>query len=349
MVLKIGIAIKDVTILKSLGNENNYQIQILNSSDIGEINFIDNYWDIIIWQPEFSNHKIPEIFIKYFNRNKNALLIVCCSDKKKFNIIKSIPNHFVFEIDNFYSNAALNLLLDNIELIRKQKSLYLKDNISIMQDNVSELVGKSSSVKEINEFIHLIAKTSNTHCLIRGEVGSEKRVVEKLIHRNCKTILGPLQFINCANYSEKQMSFKLFGADSEKELTAENQNGALEMSTDGTVVLENIERLPEELQQRLQIFLETQTFRRDKSDFELSVNTRVIATTSYDLENFVTQGKFLKELYYRFKAFEIFIPPLRQRKNDIIPIANHFIDYFNNIFGYNVKGITKAVEQRLIN
>jgi DNA-binding NtrC family response regulator len=210
------------------------------------------------------------------------------------------------------------------------------------------LTGEVDAIKQINEFINFLAKTPNVICLLRCENGTEKNLVIHLIHQKGKTNKGPLKIINCNLYSEEQLLSEIFGVEYNDDKMNQNKRGLLELTDSGTLVLENIENISEELQYRIQAYLEHHTFRRIGAKYELKVNTRIIATTTHDLERYINFSSFSRELYFRFKAFEITIPPLRRRKSDILPLSNHFIQYYNQKFGHKVLGLTPEAEQMFI-
>jgi DNA-binding NtrC family response regulator len=199
----------------------------------------------------------------------------------------------------------------------------------------------------MNEFIDFLSKSSNTHCLIRGETGTEKDKIASIIHKKSKKPISLLECINCARLSNDEILLKIFGAEFNTTKKQENIKGVLERLDDGTLVLDNIEYIGDEIQRRLEVFFETHSFRRVGSKTDVNVKIRVIATTEYDLEKFVTHDRFSRDLFFRFKAFELTIPPLRKRKSDILPLTKHFIGYYNNKFGHNVNGITPDVEEKL--
>jgi DNA-binding NtrC family response regulator len=168
-----------------------------------------------------------------------------------------------------------------------------------------------------------------------------------MIHKKSISSGFPLQIFNCANSSGEEMLFKLFGLESDERENSRSHPGILEVFDEGTVVLENIELMDQELQSRLETYIDTHSFRRIGSEQDKHSKTRIIATTAFDLERFVTDDKFSRDLFFRLKAFELTIPPLRRRKDDILPLARSFIAHFNEKFGHQVKEISPELENKL--
>jgi DNA-binding NtrC family response regulator len=348
MILKVGLAVKSIKDFSKLAKESHVQLQILTQEDIHQFNFIHSVLDLIIWQPEFSGGKFPEELINYFIENDDVALIIYNVGKGIIKIPQSVKKNLISVFDDPINKQTLRLLLYNSAMVNKKNSLYATNAYVGEENNKLKLIGISPAVKKINEFIDFISKSSNTHCLVRGETGTEKDKIAPIIHRKSKKPNSLLDFINCARYTNDELLMKIFGAEFHHQAKKENLKGYLERLDQGTLVLENIEYTGDEVQQRLEVFFETHMFRRIGSKTDLEVDIRIIATTERDLEKYVTQEKFSRDLYFRFKAFELTIPPLRSRKSDIIPLCKHFIGYYNHKFGHSVSGIKSEVQEQLL-
>jgi len=324
-------------------------MQILTHEDISQLGAADITLDIIIWQPEFSRCEFPEGLQTFFRKSQDTILIVYNSAKNTYHLPKFLKNGTVTTVDNPLTKYALKQLLQKAIQTRHNRLVREVDQLTADPENDLRVFGTSSDVKQINEFINLIAKSANTHCLIQGETGTEKTEVARLIHRKSLNSNFPIQIVNCANSNAEEMLVKLFGVENEEQGDRRTHPGILEIFAEGTVVLENIELIDREIQSRLETYIENHTFRRIGSDQDIKTKTRIIATTAFDLERFVADEKFSNDLYFRLKAFELTIPPLRKRRNDIVPLAKSFIASFNERFGHHVKGINPEIEQKLQN
>ena len=349
MITKVGLAVKSINVFQQLSQEETLQMQILTHEDMGQLGSGDVALDIIVWQPEFSRGEFPAGMQIYLQKNQDTILIVYNTDKTKYQLPRFLQNGMVTVVNSTLTKYALKQLLNKAVETRHRRLINEVDKLAVNPDDDLRVFGTSSDVKQINEFINLIAKSANTHCLIQGETGTEKTEVARLIHKKSTNAGFPIQIINCANGSGEEMLVKLFGMESDAREGNRTHPGILEVFDEGTVVLENIELIDSEVQSRLETYIETHSFRRVGSEQDMTTRTRIIATTAFDLERFVTDEKFSKDLYFRFKAFELTIPALRKRKNDIIPLAKSFISYFNDKFGHHVQGINPEIEQKLQN
>jgi len=349
MLTKVGLAVKSINIFQQLSQEENLQMQILTHEDISQLGSADFTLDIIIWQPEFSRGEFPAGLQNYFLKNQDTMLIVYNTDKTTYQLPKFLMNGMVTVVDSPLNKYALKQLLVKAAQTRHTRIIHDADNLTSDPDDDLKVFGTSGAVKQMNEFINLISKSANTHCLIQGETGTEKTEVARLIHKKSINSRLPIQILNCANGNSDELLVRLFGVENNEPSGLRTHPGILEVFDEGTVVLENIELIDEEIQNRLETYIETHAFRRLGSEQDIKTKTRIIATTAFDLERFVTDNKFSENLYFRFKAFELSVPPLRNRKNDIIPLAKSFISYFNEKFGHHVQGINPEIEQKLQN
>jgi len=348
MITKVGLAVKSINIFQQLSHEETVQMQILTHEDISQSDFTDSALDIIIWQPEFSPGVFPVGLQTYFRKNQRTALIVYNNGKNDYQLPPFLKSDMVTIINTPLTKYALRQLLLKSAHTRPNRLNPKTDRLTVGTDEDDlRIIGKSSAVKQINEFIDLISKSTNTHCLIQGETGTEKTEVARLIHKKSINSGFPIQILNCANGSGKEMLFKLFGLESDDQENSRSHPGILEVFDEGTVVLENIELMDQDLQSRLETYIDTHSFRRIGSEKDIQGKARIITTTAFDLERFVTDDKFSKDLYFRLKAFELTVPPLRRRKDDILPLAKSFIAHFNEKFAHQVKDVSPELEHKL--
>ena len=171
---------------------------------------------------------------------------------------------------------------------------------------------------------------SETRVLITGESGVGKEVVADVIHLWSKRAGGPLVKVNCAAIPENLLESELFGHEKGSFTGAVQQRiGRFEEANGGTIFLDEIGELPPPLQAKLLRIINDGTFRRIGAGGDLRTNARVIAATNRDLEAQIAAGRFREDLFYRLNVMEIHIPPLRERPEDILPLATHFIGQFS--------------------
>ncbi len=217
------------------------------------------------------------------------------------------------------------------------------------QNEPIQVIARSSSMKKILLMAEKIAKSEASIILLQGESGSGKDLMAQNIHRLSRRGSSPYLAINCSAIPENLLESELFGYEKGAFTDAKSQKrGLVEMADEGTLFLDEISTLSLHLQAKLLRFLETHTFKRVGGLKDIEVDLRVIAATNQDLEKACEEGKFRKDLYFRLNVCPLFIPPLRQRKEDILPLTQHFIKNYNQKFRKNIKGLQKEAEDLFI-
>jgi len=207
----------------------------------------------------------------------------------------------------------------------------LKDENALLREEVQQhrqsvqIVGSSKQMTTLMETIHTVAR-SNAAVLLRGESGTGKELVATAIHTNSQRSDKPLIKVNCGALPETLLEDELFGHERGAFTGAEYQRkGRFELADGGTIFLDEIAEMPPHLQVKLLRVLQEKQFERIGSSSTITVDTRVIACTSQDLEQLVSQSRFRQDLYYRINVVPITLPALRERRDDILLLANYFI------------------------
>jgi PAS domain S-box-containing protein len=211
-----------------------------------------------------------------------------------------------------------------------------------------QMVAESAVMQRLMHFVRRVAASEVSAILLRGDSGTGKDVVARFSHYHSRRSEQPFLAINCAAIPETLLESELFGYERGAFTDARAQKkGILEMATGGTVFLDEISEMPMALQAKLLRVLENQTIRRLGGTADIQVDLRVIAATNQDLWNAIQQGRFRLDLYYRLNVIQIEVPPLREHREDILPLANHFIESYNLKFRRSVKGISPEAGQIL--
>ncbi len=209
------------------------------------------------------------------------------------------------------------------ELLRKYQLNKTEVSTSIRKKNA--FIGNSEPIRRVQQLIKKVAPTS-TPVLILGESGTGKEVVAKEIHRQSTRTHKPFIAINCAALSEGVLESELFGHQKGAFTGAYTQKkGLLEAADGGTLFLDEIAEIPTSLQVKLLRFLQEQEFQRVGGTETISVNVRLIAATNRNLSTEVKEKRFREDLFYRLNVFEVHTPPLRERKEDIPLLVEHFL------------------------
>jgi two-component system, NtrC family, response regulator AtoC len=212
-----------------------------------------------------------------------------------------------------------------------------------------DVVAVSAKMIDLMSFVQKVAASEATTILIQGESGTGKDLAAKTIHYESSRQNGPFVAINCSAIPETLMEAELFGHEKGAFTDAKQmKKGLFEMADGGTLFLDEIGELSPLLQAKLLRVLEDQVIRRVGGVRDLQVDVRVVAASNRDLEKAVREGHFRQDLYYRLAIIAIFIPPLRDRAEDILPLVDFFIDWYNQKFKKSVRGISPETRRLLI-
>ena len=212
-----------------------------------------------------------------------------------------------------------------------------------------KIVAESKEMKEVVKIAKRVALSEKTTVLLRGESGTGKELLAKAIHYHSPRADKPIIEINCAAIPDNLMESELFGYEAGAFTDAKKRKiGFLERGDEGTVFFDEIGDMSLNLQAKLLRVLEEGTFTRLGGNKQIKVNIRVIAATNKDLAKATEEGKFRSDLFYRLNVVPIRIPPLKERKEDIMPLTLSFIQEFNRELKRSCKGISQEVSQAMM-
>jgi DNA-binding NtrC family response regulator len=213
-----------------------------------------------------------------------------------------------------------------------------------------DVVSVSPKMTELMHFVKKVASCEASTILIQGESGTGKDLIAKILHYESSRRDKPFVAINCSAIPETLMEAELFGHEKGAFTDAKQmKKGLFEAADGGTLFLDEIGELSPVLQAKLLRVLEDQVIRRVGGIRDIQVDVRVIAASNRDLEKAVREEQFRQDLYYRLAIIAVFIPPLRDRKEDILPLVDFFIDRYNRRFRKTIRGITDETRHLLLN
>jgi Nif-specific regulatory protein len=235
-------------------------------------------------------------------------------------------------------------------LIQADKQSLMDENTHLRQElqeryDFSNLVGTSGPMRQVYEQVSQVART-NTTVLLRGESGTGKELIAHAIHYNSPRAKKPFIKVSCAALPQELIESELFGYE-KGAFTGANttRKGRFELAEGGTLFLDEIGELSLGTQVKLLRVLQEREFERLGGTTTISANIRLVAATNKDLEKAIATGEFREDLFYRLNVFAIFVPPLRERKPDILLLADHFIEKFSREHEKKVKRIsTPAID-----
>lgn len=211
------------------------------------------------------------------------------------------------------------------------------------------LVGQNPRIQEIFTLVRKIAGSAASTILLQGESGTGKDLLAHTIHYSSDRAKRPFMNITCSALPENLLESELFGYEKGSFTDAKlGKKGLFELADGGTVFLDEVGEMGVGLQSKVLRFLEEKTFKRVGGTADIRVDVRIIAATNTNLEQAIAEGRFRKDLFYRLKVIPIFIPPLRERPEDVPLLVKYFIDHYNREFKKNTRGITKAALQVLV-
>jgi len=202
------------------------------------------------------------------------------------------------------------------------------------------IMGESPQMNRIYDVVRQVAKSETTSVLIEGESGVGKEMIARLIHRYSARAEKPFLDINCASLPEQLLESELFGYEKGAFTDAKAQKqGLLEIANRGTLFLDEIGEMSQTIQVKLLRVMERMVFRRLGGTTDIHVSVRIVSATNRDLQKEVDEGRFRADLFYRLKVVPMYIPPLRERKEDLLKFVHFFMSSFKTKFNKEFDGI----------
>jgi DNA-binding NtrC family response regulator len=243
------------------------------------------------------------------------------------------------------TKLVIRKALETIELKKEVVQLRREHTERI---GVDDIIGASVELAEILDLVKRIARSNATTILIQGESGTGKELLAKAVHQQSARSGKPFMAINCTALPETLVESELFGHEKGAFTDAkQSKKGLLEVAQGGTALLDEIGDVYAPTQAKLLRVIEEKSFMRLGGTRDIHVDVRIIATTNRDLSRQVSEGNFREDLYYRLKVVPIFIPPLRERPEDVLPLAKYFLDRYKREFRRHVTGLSPEAEALL--
>jgi Nif-specific regulatory protein len=274
--------------------------------------------------------------------DKGDLSFLCVPIKIGNEVVGALSVDKLFEPDVELDEdlRLLSIIASMIGQALRLRTQVLEDTQKLMEENTrlqeelrdrfrpANIIGRSSAIQAVFDMIAQVAP-SETSVLIRGESGVGKELVAHAIHYNSRRASKPFIQVNCAALPETLIESELFGHEKGAYTGATAQRkGRFELAHGGTIFLDEIGDLSPHTQIRLLRVLQERTFERVGGTESIKVDVRVIAATNRNLEEAIEKGQFRQDLFYRLSVFPVHIPPLRERRTDILELANHFAEKY---------------------
>ncbi|HBC46042.1 MAG TPA: two-component system response regulator [candidate division Zixibacteria bacterium] len=248
-------------------------------------------------------------------------------------------------VDLEHVGVILAKIENNQKLITENR--YLKRKLE-QADDFKDIIGRSNAIKKVLSDVSRIARSDAT-VLIRGESGTGKELVARAIHQASPRATGPFLAVNCTSLPETLLESELFGHERGAFTGASSRHlGRFELADHGTIFLDEIGDISLPIQAKLLRVLETKTFQRLGGEKDIKVDIRVLTATNRNLEAKVKDGSFREDLFYRLNVIPVTIPPLRERRDDILQLAEFFIEKYNRKNSKAVRGVTPLAKDLLL-
>ena len=235
----------------------------------------------------------------------------------------------------------------HLETLRiRQENVLLKRTLNTSHE-FCNIIGRSDAMLDLFKMIETIAKTTST-ILITGESGTGKDLVARAVHFNSLRREHPFVALNCGGLPETLLESELFGHMRGAFTGADtNKKGLVEVAERGTIFLDEIGEMNQTMQVKLLRVLQDRKFRRLGGTEEVQADIRVIAATNQDLQKMVAEGRFREDLYYRINVIQVHLPPLRDRREDVPLLADHFLAKYSKAAGKSVNAISHEAQELL--
>ena len=275
-------------------------------------------------------------------RSPSTLVVVITAYGTIENAVEAMKNGACDYITKPLSPEQIKLAIQKASQHKNllNENRYLRSEVS-QRYNFEQLIGRSPQMRRVYEMIDRVAPTNAT-VLIQGESGTGKELVARAIHYRSPRKDKPFVKVNCAALPEDLLESELFGHERGAFTGAvSKREGRFELADRGTLLLDEISETSPAFQAKLLRVLQEQEFERVGGSKTIKVDVRVIATTNKDLKQAIREGKFREDLYYRLNVLPIYLPPLRERKEDIPLLVQHFLEKYSRQNGLRIKSLSK--------
>ncbi len=299
--------------------------------------------------------RLPDIdginLLKTIKKNYPYLIVIIMTAYGSLDKAQEALNYGA--LDFIHKPIRTNAIVSILNLALEIHSLRSETQAKIQRNKEKygyhNIIGKSEATQKIVELLTKIVRNDVPSLLIEGESGTGKDVIAKSIHYNGRRAFQHFVKINCASIPYTLLESELFGYEAGAFTGAKKQKkGLFELANGGTLFLDEVGEMPLDIQAKLLNVLEEKSFRRIGGLRDIKIDTRIIAATNKNLKQEVEKKTFREDLYYRLNVINMYLPPLKERKEDIIPLTKHFLNYYSKEFKKPVKQISDQASEWLM-
>lgn len=328
--------------------EDGFSATCADSAD-SALSLIENWvFDIILTDIKMPGMDGSELLRRIKSINKDAIIIIMTAFATVDTAVQALKDGAFDYVIKPFDPEDLSHLIRNAfrQVLLEEENSQLREQLKL--EHVDDIIGNSTVIQQVLEEVQKVAIT-NSSVIITGESGTGKELIARAIHANSSRRYFPLVSVHCGALSESLLESELFGHDKGAFTGAiYTRKGRFEMADNGTIFLDEIATITTKMQIELLRVLETKSFMRVGGSKLITSDFRVICATIRDLKQMVGEGQFREDLYYRLNVVNIRIPPLRERKDDIPVLVQHFIKKYCMAMSRNPVSIEEAALSRLI-
>ena len=331
-------------------SEAGYYVTTAENGEIALKNFIKEKFDLLLIDMKMPGIGGLELLKRVKDLDKDVIVIMITAFASVSSAITALKDgaydYVTKPVDPDELTHLVTKAIEQRNLKRENK--LLKENLEEISRS-ENIIGESFLMNKVHELINTAASTDSS-VMIRGECGTGKELVAKTIHSKSKNKYFPFISIKCGALCESSLEKELFGED----IGTSNgnqiiQKGKFELAEGGTLYLDEVNSISSKLQIEILKVLETKQFSRIGNNIPINTSFRLITASTENLEALVKEGKFREELFYKINVFSISLPPLRERNEDILLLANWFIKKISTRLSKPLKEISKNASEFLIN
>lgn len=335
--------------LKLALKKKNYHVEAFESAE-SAIEAIDKSPpDLVLLDiglPGMSGVEALEIIKKH---HPEVIVVMITAYEDVPTVVSSMKNGaYEYVVKPIQMNALLVILRNAFETIAMRKEIQDLHE-KCLRENLPCFIGESNVIQDVMELVAKVAQSPDTPILILGDTGTGKELIAKAVHYKSPNFKGPMVAVNCAAIPKELIESELFGYEKGAFTGAEKsgKEGLVERAAGGTLFLDEVGDLSGEAQVKLLRFLDTGEYYRVGGTQKRSVKTRIISATNRDLTGLVAENRFRNDLYHRFAVVKLEVPSLSRRRDDIIPMAKHFLVEYSRKFQKSFTGISAEAQAAL--
>lgn len=328
-----------ISILKSAMPDFEFQIDEATDGAEALAKYKGGDWDLVLMDVRMPNMNGLEALRAIKDHDPRTFVVLMTAHSNVQDAIAAVKEGAYDYIEKPVQPEKLVEIVSRAIEARDMVSRLAISNPIFDDDIESEFVGSSKKMRDVFDLIHRLCKVDTT-VLIRGENGTGKELVARAIHYNSPRKNGSMVAINCGAIPESLMESELFGHEKGAFTGAhERKIGKFQLANNGTIFLDEIGELRPDMQVKLLRVLQERKFTPVGSSREVKTDARIIAATNRNLEKLIEDGKFREDLFYRLNVMPIFLPPLRDRADDIGELAQYFIKRFSKSHNRVITGL----------